>query len=47
LLRHEIQISNLKVGEELAVVVIATVVGIQQPVKVGFWMYQLWVGVDE
>lgn len=44
---EEVQISNLKVGEELAIVVISAIVGVKQPVQVGIGVYQLWMGVDE
>lgn len=44
---EEVQIPNLEVREELAVVVVSAIVGVKQPVQVGIRMYQLWMGVDE
>ena len=43
----EVKVSNFEVREELAVVVIPTIVGVQQPVQVGIRMYQLRMRVDE
>ena len=44
---EEIQISNLEVREELAVVVVAAIVGIEEPVEVGLGVDEFRVGVDE
>lgn len=44
---EEVQVTNLEVGEELAIVVVSTIVGIKQPVQVGIRVYQLWMGIDE
>lgn len=44
---EEIQVPNLKVREELAIVVVSTIVGVKQPVQIGIRVYQLWMGVDE
>ena len=34
----EIEVSNFKIGEELAIVIVATVVSIEKPVEICFWM---------
>lgn len=44
---EEIQIPDLEVGEELAVVVVAAVVGVKQPIEIGVWVDEFRVGVDE
>ena len=44
---EEVQVPNLEIREELAVVVVSAVVGVKQPVQVGIRVYQLRVGVDE
>ena len=44
---EEVQVPNLEVREELAIVVISAIVGVKQPVQVGIRVYQLWMGVDE
>lgn len=44
---EEVEVADLEVGEELAVVVITVVARVEQPVKVGFRMDELWVSVDE
>lgn len=44
---EEIEIADLKVRKELAVVVVAAIVGVEQPVKVGIRMDEFGVGVDE
>ncbi len=42
-----IEIADLEVGEELAVVVVSAVTSIQQPVEVGFRVYQLRMSIDK
>lgn len=44
---EEVQVTNFEIGEELTVVVVATVARIQEPVEVGLGVDQLWVGVDK
>lgn len=44
---EEVEIANFEVGEELAVVVIAVVARVEQPVQVCFGVDELWVCVDE
>lgn len=44
---EEVQVPNLEVGEELAIVVVSAIVGIKQPIQVGIRVYQLWMGIDE
>ena len=43
----EVKVSNLKVREELAIIIVSAVVGVEQPVQVGIRMYQLWMRIDE
>lgn len=42
-----VQIPNLKVGEELTIVVVSTVMRIKEPVEIRLWMYVFWMCVDE
>ena len=44
---EEAEISDFEVGEELAVVVVPSVEGVEEPIQVGFRVYQLRVRVDE
>lgn len=44
---EEIEIADLEIGEELAVVVVSVVASIQQPVEVGFRVNQLWVSINK
>ncbi len=44
---EEAQISNLKVREELAVIVVTAAVLVQQPLKVRLWVDQLRVCIDK
>ena len=44
---EKIKVTDLKVREELAVIVVSAIVGVKQPVQVGIRMYQLWMRVDE
>lgn len=44
---EEVQIADFKVGEELAIIVVSTVVRIEQPVEVSIRMDELWMSVDE
>ena len=44
---EEVQIPNLEIGEELAVIIVATVVGVQKPVEVSIRMNKFRVCVDE
>lgn len=44
---EEVEITNLEVGEKLAVVVISTVARIQEPLEVSFGMDQFRMSIDE
>ena len=44
---EEVEGTDLEVGEELAVIVIAAVLRVEQPIEVGVWVDEFRVGVDE
>ena len=43
----ELETSNLEIREELAVVIVSAIVGIEQPVQVSIGVYQLRMRIDE
>ena len=43
----EIKVSNFEIREELAIVIVPAVVGVEQPVQIGIRVYQLWMRIDE
>ena len=43
----EVKVSNFEVREELAIVIVSAVVGVEQPVQIGIRVYQLWMNIDE
>ena len=43
----EVKVTNLEIREELAIIIVSAVVGVEQPVQVGIRMYQLWMRIDE
>ena len=44
---EEIEIADFEVGEELTIVVVAAVAGVEEPVQIGVWVDEFGVGVYE